>query len=193
MARTAQLDARREQLLRVGKNVFSDRAYDAVSTEEIAEAAGISIGLLYHYFSSKKGFYVATIRAAADELLRSIQFRTGSSLSASATDSISRFLDFVEQNARLYISLMRGGVGADVEVHAIVDDVRCTILTRLLEAAEVDPSPSLRLRLHAWMGFVEAATLRWLTHREVERAELLAMLLTSVPDSLLPILPEARS
>ncbi|MFO0666483.1 MAG: TetR/AcrR family transcriptional regulator [Polyangiaceae bacterium] len=190
MARTAQLDARREQLLRVGKDVFSDRAYDAVSTEEIAEAAGISIGLLYHYFSSKKGFYVATIRAAADELLSTIQFPAGSSLAMSARDSISRFLDFIEQNARLYVSLMRGGVGADAQVHAIVDDVRCRILSRLLDAANVDPTPSLRLRLHGWVGFVEATTLRWLTHREVERAELVAMLLSSVPDGLMP---EARS
>ena len=190
MARTAQLDARRGQLLGVGKSVFSDRAYDAVSTEEIAEAAGISVGLLYHYFSSKKGFYVATIRAAADELLLSIRLHAGPSLAASANDSLSRFLDFIEQNSRLYVGLMRGGVGADVEVHAIVDDVRCTILGRILEAAEISPSPGLRLRLHGWMGFVEAATLRWLTHREVERAELLAMLLASVPDNLLS---EARS
>ena len=85
---------------------------------------------------------------------------------------------------------MRGGVGADAEVHAILDDVRCTIVRRLLEAAETTATPALQLRLHGWMGFVEAASLRWLTHREASRAELLAMLLTAVPTD---ILAEARS
>ncbi|HND32718.1 MAG TPA: TetR family transcriptional regulator, partial [Myxococcota bacterium] len=42
MARTAALDARRAQLLSVGKKIFSSRSYDAVSTEEIAAEAGIS-------------------------------------------------------------------------------------------------------------------------------------------------------
>src|SRR6201992_1369364 len=62
-------DARRAQLLRAGEAVFTARAFDDVSIEDIAEAAGVSKNLLYHYFSGKRELYLETIRAAANEML----------------------------------------------------------------------------------------------------------------------------
>ncbi len=184
MARTAALDARRSQLLLVGKRIFSDRAYDAVSTEEIAAEAGISAGLLYHYFANKKGFYVATIRAAADEVVAATRFPPERSFAEAAPVALGGFLDFIEANARLYISLMRGGVGADAEVHAILDEVRTTLLNRVIDASGVNATPALRLRLHGWLGFVEFTSVRWLTHREVSRPELMVLLVEALPPAI---------
>ncbi|MEM7676524.1 MAG: helix-turn-helix domain-containing protein, partial [Myxococcota bacterium] len=67
-----QLDQRRQQLLELGLRLFSERAYDDVSIDDIARAASISKGLLYHYFPGKRVFYVATVRAAAAQLLSRI-------------------------------------------------------------------------------------------------------------------------
>lgn len=185
MTRTSAQESRRAQLLAVGKHIFSARPYDSVSTEEIAAEAGISIGLLYHYFANKKGFYVATIRMAADELLRAAQFPPGVPIAAAATTVLGNFIDFVEANAALYQGLMRGGVGADNEVHAILEEVRVTFMTRLLDAARVDSSPALRLEIYGWLGLIEFSALRWLTHREVSRAALLERMYTTVPTGLL--------
>ena len=57
------------QLLQLGRRLFNERAYDEISIDDIAAAAGISKGLLYHYFSSKRVFYVETVRAAATEMI----------------------------------------------------------------------------------------------------------------------------
>src|SRR6266699_6988019 len=65
--RRLSVDERRAELLRVGLRLFSERAYDEIWVEEIAELAGISRGLLYHYFPTKRDFYVAVSRAAAAE------------------------------------------------------------------------------------------------------------------------------
>src|SRR5438445_6224051 len=62
-------DERRAQLVELGKRIFNERAYDEISIDEIAAAAGISKGLLYHYFSSKRVFYVESVRAAAREMI----------------------------------------------------------------------------------------------------------------------------
>lgn len=184
--RSEAVEARRASLLVVGKAVFSARAYDAVSTEQIAAEAGISVGLLYHYFGNKKGFYVATIRAAADELLAATRFPEGPALLPGVAVVVRGFLDFVEANAALYQGLMRGGVGADAEVHAIVEEVRTTLLDRALAAADIEATPAHRLQLYGWLGMVEATSLRWLALREVSRAELLGLLLRSFPTDLLP-------
>src|SRR5947207_1236868 len=67
--RRLELDHRREKLLESGRELFSKRSYDEISIDDIARAAGISKGLLYHYYPTKREFYVGTIRAAAGEML----------------------------------------------------------------------------------------------------------------------------
>ena len=48
--------------------MFTERGYAGVSMSAVARAAGISKGLLYHYFPSKRAFFAATLEAAAQEL-----------------------------------------------------------------------------------------------------------------------------
>ncbi|MBC7173252.1 MAG: TetR family transcriptional regulator, partial [Polyangiaceae bacterium] len=42
------VEERREQLLELGLELFSTRTYEDLSIDEIAQAAGMSKGLLYH-------------------------------------------------------------------------------------------------------------------------------------------------
>src|SRR4051812_18461325 len=62
-------DARRAELLLAGERLFTEKAFDDVSIEDIAEAAGVSKNLLYHYFSGKRELYIGAIRAATQEML----------------------------------------------------------------------------------------------------------------------------
>src|SRR5687768_6253474 len=91
-----QIDERRAQLLELGLRLFAERAYDDVSIDDIAEEAGISKGLLYHYFGSKRDFYVATVREAAAQL----QLRTEPDMTLPAAEraraGMEGYLGFVE-------------------------------------------------------------------------------------------------
>ncbi len=184
MSRAAASEARRAALLALGKRIFAEQPYDQVSTEQIATEAGVSTGLLYHYFENKKGFYVATVRAATDELLAAVSFLPGRPLAESALGALDQFVAFAEANAALYQGVMRGS-GADPRVQAVVEEVRLTLTARLLAAASVAATPRLRLQLYGWLGFVEFATLRWLRHPDVDRTELLTLCLGAAPPSLL--------
>src|SRR5688572_23691931 len=64
-----QVDERRAQLLALGLQLFTDHTYDELSIDDIAGAAGISKGLLYHYFPSKRDYYVEVVRMAAGHLV----------------------------------------------------------------------------------------------------------------------------
>ena len=52
--------------------VFSERGYHSASMDEIAEKAGISKPMLYAYFGSKEGLYLAAIRRSGEALMRAI-------------------------------------------------------------------------------------------------------------------------
>lgn len=53
---------RREQLLDIATHLFAKYGLEGTTTKDIAEAAGVSPGLLYHYYSSKEDLLISVIR-----------------------------------------------------------------------------------------------------------------------------------
>lgn len=52
----------------LGAEVFGQRPYDEVRIDEIAERAGVSRALMYHYFPDKRAFFAAVVRAEGERL-----------------------------------------------------------------------------------------------------------------------------
>lgn len=179
--RRLDLDERREQLVALGKRLFSERAYDEISIEDIADAAGISKGLLYHYFGSKRGFYVAVVREAAGQLVAATDVGAHVPAAERARLGLEGYLDFAEAHSAAFVTLLRGGIGNDSEVAEIVDGTREAIVERILtNMGQTQPRPVFRLAIRSFVGLVEAATIDWLERRAVDRATLLRFLIASI-------------
>lgn len=63
--RREQAEARREQLVAVTLDLFVERGIENVTMAEVATRAGITPGLLYHYFGNKDGLLSAVLDAAS--------------------------------------------------------------------------------------------------------------------------------
>lgn len=175
------LDERRGQLLALGRTLFGERAYDEISIDDIAEAAGISKGLLYHYFGSKRGFYVAIVRESADSLVEATEVGAELPPAERARAGLEGYLDFAEEHSAAFLTLLRGGIGNDPEVTELVDATRERILVRMLaNMGQKNPRPVFRLAVRSYLGLVEAATIDWLDRKAVDRDTLLRFLLESV-------------
>ncbi|MEZ4402990.1 MAG: TetR/AcrR family transcriptional regulator [Kofleriaceae bacterium] len=191
-------DARRAQLLELGVKAFSERTYDEVSIDDIAKAAGISKGLLYHYFPAKRDLYVAGLSATAADLLE--RTVTAASPALPPLDRIraglDAYLDFVVAHARPFSALLRGGIGSDPEVAGVVERTRTTYVDRLLTDADGTPlaalgsgqAPMVRIALRGWIGFVEASSLEWLGSGMPERATLRDLLIDTLLSTLRTVL-----
>ena len=71
-------DERKEKILEVGINEFASKGYEKANINIIAKKAGISIGLMYKYFSTKEDLFITCIQRgmsilddAVDEILKS--------------------------------------------------------------------------------------------------------------------------
>jgi AcrR family transcriptional regulator len=170
-------DARRAQLLALGLSVFSARAYDEVSMEDVARAAGISKGLVYHYFPTKRHFYVAALRDAARQLLAETDTDAAAPPEERLRKGLSAYLAFVEKHARAYATLMKSGIGVDKQVAGVIEKTRAAFVERFFSAPELQglATPAMRLALRGWIGFVEATALEWLERRELPREALLEL------------------
>lgn len=179
------IEQRRQRLLDLGKSVFSLFRYDDVSTDDIAKKARVSKGLLYHYFPSKRDYYLAVIRDAAQQLSQRTEPSANGAFADALRRSIEGFVDYVIEYAGLFRALVRGGIGSDPEVEAIVEAMREQSIERVLTRGGVESfSARSRLRLYGWIGFTEFVALKWLEQRDLGREELVEVIL----DGLEPIL-----
>ncbi len=180
-----QLDERKQQLIKLGLELFSQRSYDEISIDEIAKKAGISKGLLYHYFPGKRPFYVAAIRAATEQLQEAIEPNESLPPPMRVFAGLDAYLQFVEARAGAYMALLRSGIGVDPEVAQIVDQTRKTIVDRILSGIGVNNSAVYRNVARGWIGAVEAASIDWLEHRDLDRSMLTQLLLKQLVGALL--------
>jgi AcrR family transcriptional regulator len=186
-------DTRREQLLALGVRLLSTRALDELSIETLAEEAGISRGLLYHYFGNKQDFHTAVVQRAADDLYdRTAPTGDGTPLEQLA-GSLARYVDYVTENYQGYVSLIRGAAGGHDEIRRIYEDSRAALTDRFFEAPVAEEAtalglvdtPAVRLLLRGWSSFVEEVVIEWVRDpRGLSRDELLTLLSGSLPGIL---------
>ena len=158
--------------------MFTARPYDDVSIEDIAEAAGVSKNLLYHYFSGKRELYLETIRTATSEMIA----RTAPDMRLGPIErlrgSIDQHLLHVEEHAAGYVKLLRAA-GADPDVQAIVALAHRRVVDRAIASMPLDgaePPPGLRLALFGWVAFIDQVSIAWIEHPTLAREDLREML-----------------
>ena len=176
---------RRSQILDAADELFAERGYEEVTIEDLATAAGVTRGLVHHYFGGRKEVYVALLErvgAAREEHLRP---PVGPTARARVEDSVSRWLDWTEANRVIYLGTIAPGEDiADADVRGAVSAMvhRAVALVAAFHADIAEDSPRLRYALECWTGLNRAATRRWLSGEATreETHELLASTLEHV-------------
>ncbi|WP_328581770.1 TetR/AcrR family transcriptional regulator [Streptomyces sp. NBC_00370] len=169
------VEERKQQLIGVALELFSNRSPEDVSIDEIAVAAGISRPLVYHYFPGKQSLYEAALRRAADELAGRFREPREGPLGERLLRVMGRFFDFVEEHGPGFSALMRGGpaAGSVRRANAMIDEVRQAAYEQILTHLEVaDPPARLELVVRSWVSLAEATALLWLDGKRIPRAEL---------------------
>jgi AcrR family transcriptional regulator len=177
-------DARREQLLDLGVRLLSTRTLDELSVDVLAEEAGISRGLLYHYFGNKADFHRAVVRRAADEMIRRTRPDPSLPPLERLTASLEAYLGYVEENYAAYAALVHGAAGGNEVMREIYEDSRLALTGRIFESIDelgLRDGPAVRLLTNGWAVMVEETVLSWVPEQQIPRAELLVLLAAALP------------
>ena len=159
-------DDRRKQLIRIGLMMLRTQPIHELSIDAVAGQAGISRGLLFHYFPTKRDYYVAVISAAGRRLLRVTKPDESLPPDQQLREMLIQFVAFITRRRTAYISFVRGAAGGDNYVVEVYADTRAAMTTRVLnlidsgEAASEPASPE-RMTVHAWLAYVEDLAIEW--------------------------------
>ena len=155
-------DDRRNELLALGAEVFGQRPYDEVRIDEIAERAGVSRALMYHYFPDKRAFFAAVVHAEGERLFEATNTPAlpGQSLFTQVRAGVLAYLHYDEQHPHGAWAAYLGMSGSDPVLRGIEDtdnDRQANrIIDRITEAAGPIDSKverDLRATTYGWLAF----------------------------------------
>jgi AcrR family transcriptional regulator len=179
-------EQRRSQLLDLGVRLLATRSLDELSIDLLAEEAGISRGLLYHYFGNKHAFHEAVVRRAADDLIAQTAPPVDGEPLERLLTSMTAYLDYVEANYEGYLSLVKGAAGGNDTLREIYEEARAALTDRIFREdaqGEIIPdTPASRLVVRGWAAMAEEMVVTWVRDPAgVTREELVEMLALALP------------
>ncbi len=201
--RWSRLDVaeRRRQILSAARRLFSERNYGAVSTADVAAEAGVTRGLVHHYFGGKRALFLEVVRSILQlpEGVFAAEIATGEPETALCA-AVERWLDVTERSGEMLLAIHGAqGFGRDPELEEIFDQARERTADQVIEILRPGRPPAaasaeLRAAVRAYAGFVEAATFDWLRGGPLSRDQLQELLvggLLALDREVLPAVEKA--
>jgi AcrR family transcriptional regulator len=158
---------RRAELLALGAEVFGKRPYDEVRIDEIAERAGVSRALMYHYFPDKRAFFAAVVKDEADRLYSATNtpVPVGMTMFEELRAGVLAYMAYHEQNPEAAWAAYVGLGRSDPVLLGIDDEAKNRqmehVMTRIGQVVASVPGQTLqpnverdlRVILHGWLAF----------------------------------------
>src|SRR3954467_1038545 len=137
---------RRAQLVQIGLELLPTTPVQELTIDEVARRAGISRSLLFHYFATKREYYTAVTRAAADLLWEHLIPAPGTSPQQQVSGMLDRYVGWVETFRETHLAFVRGAAGGDPWVSEVYEETRGRLVEVALTALEL-PDDARRRQL----------------------------------------------
>ncbi len=156
-------EERRRQLVGIGLRTFVEHPVQDVSLDAVAAEAGVSRGLLFHYFPTKTDFHRAVVGAAGRRMLRTVRPDEGTSGDVAVAQVVDRFLAQVARRREFYLALvygqLPGGAGSEDAAGGTAATLREGLAGLVIAAAGLPTSA--RPAAQGWVAYLEDRALQW--------------------------------
>ncbi len=173
--------ARREQLIRVGRQLFAEKGYEAVTVEEIAAEAGVSKPVVYEHFGGKEGLYAVVVDREMSDLLGRVEVALAPGPPKAMLESVVlAWLDYIATQTEGFRVLVRDSAPgvAQGSFASLLRDIAGRVSVQLATEFDLRGYRAKQADMYAQMlvGMVTSTGMWWVDVREPKRNELAAHL-----------------
>ena len=126
------------KLIDLGARMLAERPLEQISVEDIADQAGVSRGLLFHYFASKSEFHLAIVRHSSEQMLQRTEPSESDDPMLTLRSVLASYVDYVTENRNTYVSLLRGTASGDPQMREVFEQTRDIMAKRTLDQLPED-------------------------------------------------------
>lgn len=164
---------RESQIVDIAAEAFGTQGYAATSVADIADRAGISKPLVYNYFGSKDGLFLACLEQAGALLAEEIEHvaRHDAVGIQRGANTLAAMFDLLEDRRHLWRILMdptaptRGAIAeATAAFAARIHRLAREGVSEMLALNGVTDELDVDAMTQVWLGIVDSLMTWWVTH-----------------------------
>lgn len=185
-------EERRRRILSAAAKVFRDHDYESVSLDQLSAAAGVTRGLLHHYFGSKRELFLAVVQRQvtipAD--LAVVPPDAGPDLAGTVHAAVEMWLQITEASGGLWSAA--GASFQNDDLDRVLTTARDDLVERMIDQLPFPPELDrslLRSALRCYAATARTATDEWLVNRTLSRSQTAALLETTLLTLVSAVVP----
>jgi AcrR family transcriptional regulator len=172
---------REEQILTVASEIFATDSFAATNIQAVADRAGISKPLIYNYFGSKEGLFIACIERGGDIVAAEIERianeeSVGIERGMRTLDGMFHVLEEQRHLWRLFYdrTAPTSGPVADAVGHYTerITKLADEGVAELMALSGVTDSLDISAMTAVWMGIVDSLMRWWVEHPDESAADM---------------------
>jgi AcrR family transcriptional regulator len=155
---------RRRQLVQIGMLLFAERGLSDVWVDDVAEAAGVSRGLIYHYFPTKRDFYIAVLDHAIEEFLEQTAPDPKLIGVERVHQGVEAFFEYVDKHRSGYLAVTFAANSGEPEVREMIERMRERSVDRICHSivGDAEVPEILRIAVKGYQGSMIAICTDWI-------------------------------
>lgn len=178
---------------------FSEQPYPSVSMQDIARRAGVTRGLVHHYFGGKRELFREVVTALAERAPSLVRTDGEVPMPQRVEANVAAWLEFILQHRELALMVSAGGMYPhDPELQQLVSDARDRVVDRVIlnHTGSAEAPPEVQFLVRSYLGLADSAAREWLYYGRATREQVHTMLVRSLLALMretLPALLDERS
>ena len=182
--RRLEPDTRRAEILRAAIRAFGEQPYASVQMADVARQAGVTRGLLNHYFGTKRDLYVHVVRTMMwVPELDAVHLPVGS-LRERVEASVDWLITVLDSHGKTWLAVGVEGIGDDPEITAILAEADDRAAQRVLDAIGFngtgDAHEAALAAVRAWGGLMKNAAREWVDRKTLSRSQVRTILVETL-------------
>lgn len=169
---------RRAQLAEVALAVAAEQGYARLSLDDVAERAGVTRNLLYHYFPrGRLDVFLAAVERAGDELTGDLIFDTERPVAEKLAANTLRSAEHAARPTAAWRVARHAHAAAEPEIVALRNRYRDAVVAgmALNHFGTEEPAPVVLVALRAYLDYLQTALDEW-RESDVDREAVLDLL-----------------
>jgi AcrR family transcriptional regulator len=170
--------ARRAQLAEAAMEVAAEQGYARLSLDDVAERAGVTRNLLYHYFPrGRLDVFLAALERAGDELTGDLIFDTERPVADKLAANTLRSAEHAARPTAAWRVARHAHAAVEPEIVALRNRYRDAVVAgiALNQFGTEDPAPVVLVALRAYLDYLQTALDEW-RESDVDREAVLDLL-----------------